>query len=200
MCVCGGGVLCLFVCVCVWERERGRERLRQRVVLLLGATGGQWKYYMWQAESFPFKCVHESPVNNQQGVKERSCIIGLETQTWRSALYAPPPPPCVSPWAPLRLAFPWPPWTFVILVGGRAAGWKYSDGDRHMQGCLSVVVVCATVGRGSYSKWCAGEKGPVLQKLLNWALTLAPVKRNDSLLLLVLRGPAQLYVNALRQL
>lgn len=39
---------------------------------------------MWRVGPSLFKHVHVSPVNNQQGVKERSCIIGVETQTWDS--------------------------------------------------------------------------------------------------------------------
>ena len=114
----GGDVVCVCVCVCVCvtlSRTIIREPLEGSESTPCGRAG-----------SSLFKYVHVSPANNQQGVKERSCIIGGETQTWSSPLPVTPPPPtqpppCVSPWALLPLRFLVTHWR-ANLGDCRAAG------------------------------------------------------------------------------
>jgi len=71
-----GARMCVFVCVTL-----SRTIIREPLEGSESTACGREDHH---------KYMRVSPVNNQQGVKERSHIIGLETQTWTSALSVSP--------------------------------------------------------------------------------------------------------------
>lgn len=65
-----------------------RESLTPSRIIIRGPLEGSESTTYGRVSSL-HQYVHVNPVNSQQGVKEGSCIIGLETQTW-SRLVCPP--------------------------------------------------------------------------------------------------------------